>query len=44
MTALPRRVVAAVARDLSDGSWERRYGALRALNEYDAGLRLVVAH
>jgi uncharacterized protein (DUF1330 family) len=37
------RVVAAVACDLSDGSWERRHGALRALDEYDAGLRLIVA-
>jgi SAM-dependent methyltransferase len=37
------RVVAAVARDLADGTWDRRHGALRALEEYDAGLRLVVA-
>jgi len=36
------RVVAAVQRDLQDGSWERRYGQLRQLSEYDAGLRLIV--
>jgi SAM-dependent methyltransferase len=37
------RVVAAVTRDLADGSWDRKHGALRDLAEYDAGLRLVVA-
>jgi SAM-dependent methyltransferase len=37
------RVVAEVSRDLSDGTWDRRHGSLRALAEYDAGLRLVVA-
>ena len=37
------RVVAAVRRDLSDQSWDRRHGRLRALHEYDAGLRLVVS-
>jgi len=37
------RVVAAVRRDLEDGTWDARHGALRALDEYDAGLRLVVA-
>lgn len=37
------RVVAAIERDLRDGSWDRRYGALRALSEYDAGLRLIVS-
>ena len=36
------RVVAAVRRDLADGTWEARYGHLRALSEYDGGLRLVV--
>ena len=36
------RVVAAVTRDLRDGSWEARYGHLRTLDSYDAGLRLVV--
>jgi SAM-dependent methyltransferase len=29
-------------RDLESGEWERRYAGLRALNEYDAGYRLVV--
>ena len=37
------RAVGDVARDLADGSWDRRYGALRKLVEYDAGLRLVVS-
>jgi SAM-dependent methyltransferase len=36
------RVVAAVRRDLDDGTWEARYGHLRSLSEYDGGLRLVV--
>ncbi len=30
-------------RDLESGEWQRRYGELRTLNEYDAGYRLVVA-
>jgi SAM-dependent methyltransferase len=38
------RVVAAVERDLADGSWDARHGHLRALDEYDAGLRLIVSH
>jgi SAM-dependent methyltransferase len=38
------RVVAAVERDLRDGTWEARHGHLRELSEYDAGLRLVVAN
>lgn len=37
------RAVADVSRDLGDGSWDRRHGALRALSEYDVGLRLIVA-
>jgi SAM-dependent methyltransferase len=37
------RVVAAVQRDLSDGTWEARYGHLRRLDHYDAGLRLLVS-
>jgi len=37
------RVVAAVERDLRDGTWDARHGHLRELDEYDAGLRLVVA-
>jgi SAM-dependent methyltransferase len=36
------RAVREVERDLADGSWDRRNGALRGLAEYDAGLRLVV--
>jgi SAM-dependent methyltransferase len=37
------RCVAAVRRDLDDGTWDARHGHLRALDAYDAGLRLVVA-
>jgi SAM-dependent methyltransferase len=37
------RVVAALRRDLEDGSWDARHGELRALDEFDAGLRLIVA-
>lgn len=37
------RVVAAVDRDLRNGTWEARHGALRKLDEYDVGLRLIVA-
>lgn len=40
--AVVDRVVAAVARDLDDGTWERRWGHLRALDVYDAGLRLLI--
>lgn len=36
------RVVAAVARDLRSGAWDERHGALRRLEEYDVGLRLIV--
>lgn len=36
------RVARAVERDLGDGEWDRRYGHLRGLPDYDAGLRLVV--
>jgi SAM-dependent methyltransferase len=38
------RVVEAVARDLQDGTWDARHGHLRALDEYDAGLRLLVSN
>ena len=38
------RVVAAVRRHLEDGTWEARYGHLRALSEYDGGLRLIVGN
>jgi SAM-dependent methyltransferase len=37
------RVVAAVERDLQDGTWDARHGHLRELAEYDAGLRLLVS-
>jgi SAM-dependent methyltransferase len=37
------RVVSAVARDLESGAWDERHGHLRELDEYDAGLRLIVA-
>ena len=36
------RAVEAVRRDLADGTWDERHGHLRALDAYDAGLRLVV--
>lgn len=42
--AVVTRVVDAVGRDLKDGTWDERHGWLRALEEYDAGLRLIVAH
>lgn len=37
------RVVRDVERDLASGAWDERNGALRDLDAYDAGLRLVVA-
>ena len=37
------RVVNDVRRDLESGAWDERYGWLRSLEEFDAGLRLVVA-
>jgi SAM-dependent methyltransferase len=37
------RVVEAVGRDLRDGTWDARHGHLRSLDEYDAGMRLVVS-
>jgi SAM-dependent methyltransferase len=37
------RVVEAVARDLREGTWDARHGHLRELDQYDAGLRLVVS-
>lgn len=36
------RVVTEVQRDLDDGTWDARHGHLRTLDEYDAGLRLLV--
>jgi SAM-dependent methyltransferase len=38
------RVVRAVSDDLESGRWDERNGDLRRRREYDAGLRLVVAH
>jgi hypothetical protein len=35
--------VAQLARDLNSGAWDKRHAELRRLDEYDAGLRLVVA-
>jgi len=32
-----------LARDLASGTWHERHGALLALDEYDAGYRLIVA-
>jgi SAM-dependent methyltransferase len=37
------RVVSSLRRDLEDGSWDERHGQLRALEQHDVGLRLVVA-
>lgn len=37
------RVVSAVEADLSTGEWDRRYGHLRELDAFDAGLRLLVS-
>jgi SAM-dependent methyltransferase len=41
--AIVDRVVRAVERDLADGTWDARHGHLRGLEEYDAGLRLIVS-
>ncbi len=41
--AVVDRAVAAVGRDLEDGTWDARHGELRTRSEYDAGLRLIVA-
>ena len=37
------RTVAAVERDLLDGTWDHRHGRLRELKEYDAGLRIIIS-
>jgi SAM-dependent methyltransferase len=42
--AVVDRVVAAVERDLDSGVWDARWGWLRDLGEFDAGLRLIVGH
>ena len=36
------RVVSHVDRDLRNGTWDARYGHLRTLDAFDAGLRIVV--
>lgn len=41
--AVVERVVGQLQRDLEDGTWDRRHADLRRLEEYDAGLRLIVA-
>jgi len=41
-SAVIDRVVAEVGRDLDNGTWDERYGHLREVEAYDAGLRLVV--
>jgi hypothetical protein len=41
--AVVARVVNEVARDLADGTWETRYGHLRARDALDVGLRLVTS-
>jgi SAM-dependent methyltransferase len=40
--AIVERVVTRLERDLASGAWDRRYGHLRTLQSYDAGLRLIV--
>jgi len=36
------RVAVEVGRDLADGTWDGRHGALRQLDAHDVGLRLIV--
>jgi hypothetical protein len=36
------RVVAAVERDLAEGTWDGRHGHLRQLDTFDAGMRLII--
>jgi SAM-dependent methyltransferase len=38
-----KRAITALARDLADGSWDRRHGRWRTLDAYDGGLRLIVS-
>ncbi len=42
--AIVARVVAHVERDLRDGTWDQRNVHLREREEFDAGMRIVVAH
>ena len=37
------RVVSDVTRDLESGEWDKKYGGLRSLEDYDAGLRIITA-
>lgn len=39
----PQAGLRRLADDLASGEWDRRYGALRRLDAYDAGYRLVIA-
>lgn len=39
-----QRVVSDIERDLKSGQWDRKYGHLRNLNEFDAGLRIITAN
>jgi SAM-dependent methyltransferase len=41
--AVARRVVKNLERDLASGAWDAKNSGIRSLNEYDAGLRLVVS-
>jgi hypothetical protein len=41
--AVVDRLVAAVARDLENGAWDERFGNLRTLEAFDAGMRLIVS-
>jgi SAM-dependent methyltransferase len=41
--AVVDRVVRDVRRDLESGAWDERHGHLRTLDEFDAGVRLVVS-
>ena len=37
------RVIEELKRDLDSGEWDKKYGELRTLAEYDAGLRIITA-
>ncbi len=41
--AVVQRVVREVGRDLESGAWDEQHGHLRALEAFDAGLRLIVS-
>jgi hypothetical protein len=36
--------MARLEREIADGTWDAKYGHLRALDEVDLGYRLVIAH